>query len=193
MKLVRIDSELNELYRKKGPRELRKWRSRKRKGLEISRICGIGLDYHLVERYSRIAYDYIASSVIKIQKMEAEILHMYAIMEKLYLLGVVGNGYKIRTKNICIKLNVKDTAPLGSAPEEGHPHAAAYMMIESNFGGDLTKIKIDRCVRINDLVEVKAGASVTRIARTFMEALEDFPKFKDYFIQEVTTRIIQAK
>lgn len=193
MKLIHLVSEAQEIYRKRGPWEIRKWRNRKRKGLEIAKICGIGEDYHLVDRFERIVYDNIASSIIKIQRMETEILHMYAIMEMLCLSGVARNGYGIRLNGICVKVNLRDTASLASESKDGKPYSNAYIEIWSRTDGDLRKIEINRPARINLSEDVVAGMSTTRIARALKEALEDFPKFREYFIQEVTRRLNEAK
>lgn len=193
MKLIHLVSGVQELYRKRSPWEIRKWRSRKRKGLEIAKICGIGEDYHLASRYNRLAYDNIASSVIKIKRMELEILRMYAIIEMLYLSGEVENKYTIGMKSIHIRLDVKDTAQRGSAPDEGNPYPSAYIVIESKIGGDMIRLKIDRNVKLNVLIEIEAGVSPTRIARALIEALEDLPKFREHFIEETTRILNKAK
>ena len=191
--MIQLVSEVQELYRKEGHIEIRKWRNRKRKGMEIAKICGIGEDYHLTSRYNRLAYDNIASSVIKIKRMELEILNMYAIIEMLYLSGKVGNKYALGMKSIHIKLDVKDTALRGSAPAEGKPYPSAYREIEPKFGEDVTRLKIDRNVRLNVLIEIEAGVPPKRIARTLVEALEDYPKFRDHFIEEITKILNKAK
>lgn len=193
MKLIHLVSEAQELYRKESHREIRKWRSRKRKGLEIKKICGVGEDYHLASRYNRLAYDNIASSVIKIKRMELEILNMYAIIEMLYLSGKVKNKYTLGLKSIHIGLDVKDTALRGSAPDEGKPYPSAYITIEPKFGEDLIRLKIDRNVRLNVSIEIEAGVSPKRIARALVEALEDYPKFREHFIEETTKILNKAK
>lgn len=192
-KLIHLVSEVQEIYSKESHREIRKWRNRKRKGLEIAKICGIGEDYHIASRYTRLAYDKIASSVIKIKKMELEILRIYAIIEMLYLSGKVGNKYTLGMKSIHIKLDVKDTALRGSGPDEGKPYPSAYMVIEPKFGEDVIRLKIDRNVRLNVLIEIEAGVSPTKIARALIEALEDYPEFRDHFIEETTKMLKKAK
>ena len=193
IRLVHLGSEVQELYRKENYKEIRKWRNRKRKGLEIAKTCGIGLDYHLVDRSSRLAYDNIAQNTIKIRRLEVEILRMYAITEMLYLSGKISNAFAFGIKSTWIRLSVKDTAPKGSNPAEGQPYPSAYMTILSKNGTDIKTLKVDRNVRLNVSENMEEGMPVTRIARTLIEALEDFPLFKERFIEEVTRILNKTK
>lgn len=127
MELIHLVSEAQEIYRKKSPIEQRKRKNRKKKGIEIARVCGVGLDYYMLGKHERRAYEYIASCVSKIRRMDSELLRMTAIMEMLQLSGVLRVGESIWMGDISIKVDTQDLAQ--DKPDQVRVIARGYIEV----------------------------------------------------------------
>lgn len=192
MKLIHLVSEVQELYRKRSPWEIRKWNNRRNKGREIARICGIGSDYHLASRADRRAYDSIASSVMKIQRLETDILRITGIMEMLSLSGIARNQTIFWLDGVRVKVNVQETNPW-NLDKPSRPYAEAYLEVEYEMPNPKRHLRIDRVGKVYLPEEVEAGVEPRKIAYALTHILDVFPVFKDDFIKTVTEKINKEK
>ena len=191
MKLIHLVSEAQEIYRRKSPIEQRKRKNRKKKGIEIARVCGVGLDYYMLDRHQRRAYEYIASCVRKIQRMESELLQMTAIMEMLQLSGVLRVGESIWMGDISIKVDIKDLAQ--DKPDQVRAIARGYIEVEYKHQDKVRKIKINEVGEVNLKQQIEDGVPPTRVASMLIYILERLPEFREYFIKEVTEKLNKIK
>ena len=191
MKLIHLVSEAQEIYRKKSPIEQRKRKNRKQKEIEIARVCGVGLDYYMLSRHKRRAYECIASCVRKIQRMESELLRMTAIMEMLQLSGVLRVGESIRMRDISINVDIKDLAK--EKPNEVRMIARGYIEIKYDHQNEVREIRINEIGDINIKQEIEDGVPPTRVASMLNYILERLPEFREYFIKEVTEKLNKIK
>lgn len=191
MQLIHLVSEAQEIYRKKSPIEQRKRKNRKKKGIEIARVCGIGLDYYMLDRHQRRAYEYIASCVRKIQRMESELLRMTAIMEMLQLSGVLRVGESIWMRDISINVNIEDLAK--EKPNEVRMIARGYIEIKYDHQNELREIRINEIGDTNIKQEIEDGVPPTRVASMLIYILERLPEFREFFIKEVTEKLNKIK
>lgn len=191
MKLIHLISEVQEIYRKKSPIEQRKRKNRKKKGIEIARVCGVGLDYYMLGRSERLAYEYIASCVKKIRRMESEIMRMTAIMEMLRLSGVLSVGESIWMGDISIKVDVEDLAQ--EKPDEVRMIARGYIEIRYIHEGNARNIRINEIGDTNIKQEIEDGIPPTRVASMLIYILERLPEFREFFIKEVTEKLNKIK
>lgn len=191
MQLIHLVSEAQEIYRKKGPIEQRKRKNRKKKGIEIARVCGVGLDYYMLSRNERRAYEYIASCVRKIQRMESELLRMTAIMEMLQLSGVLRVGESIWMRDISINVDIKDLAK--EKPNEVRMIARGYIEIKYDHQNEVREIRINEIGDTNIKQEIEDGVPPTRVASMLIYILERLPEFREFFIKEVTEKLNKRK
>lgn len=191
MKLIHLVSEAQEIYRKKSPIEQRKRKNRKKKAQEIARVCGVGLDYYMLDRHQRRAYEYIASCVRKIQRMESELLRMTAIMEMLQLSGVLRVGESIWMRDISIKVDIKDLAQ--EKPDEVRMIARGYIEIRYIHEGNARNIRINEIGDTNVKQEIEDGVPPSRVASMLTCILERLPEFREFFIKEVEIKLNKAK
>lgn len=192
MKLIHLVSEAQEIYRKKSPIEQRKRKNRKKKAQEIARVCGVGLDYYMLDRHQRRAYEYIASCVRKIQRMESELLRMTAIMEMLQLSGVLYVGESIwMGGDISIKVDIKDLAQ--EKPDEVRMIARGYIEIRYIHEGNARNIRINEIGDTNVKQEIEDGVPPTRVASMLIYTLERLPEFREFFIKEVAEKLNKIK
>lgn len=191
MKLIHLVSEVQEIYRKKSPIEQRKRKNRKKKGIEIAKVCGVGLDYYMLGRSGRLAYEYIASCVKKIRRMGPEIMRMTAIMEMLRLSGVLSVGESIWMGDISIKVDVEDLAQ--EKPDEVRMIARGSIQIEYEHQGDLRRIRINEIGDTNVKQEIEDGVPPTRVAGMLIYTLERLPEFREYFMKEIKIKLDKAK
>lgn len=191
MQLIHLVSEAQEIYRKKNPIEQRKRKNRKKKGIEIARVCGVGLDYYMLHRHERRAYEYIASCVSKIRRMDSELLRMTAIAEMLHLSGTMNVGESIWTGDISIKVDIKDLAQ--DKPDQVRVIARGYIEAEYKHQDKVRKIKINEIGEINVKQEIEDGVPPSRVASMLTYILERLPEFREYFIKEVTEKLNKIK
>ena len=191
MQLIHLVAEAQEIYRKKSPIEQRKRKNRKKKGIEIARVCGVGLDYYMLSRHQRRAYEYIASCVRKIQRMESELLRMTAIMEMLQLSGVLRVGESIWMGDISINVDIKDLAK--EKPDEVRVIARSYIEVEYKHQDKVRKIKINEIGEINVKQEIEDGVPPSRVASMLTYILERLPEFREFFIKEMTEKLNKIK
>lgn len=191
MQLIHLVSEAQEIYRKKSPIEQRKRKNRKKKGIEIAKVCGVGLDYYMLSRNERRAYEYIASCVRKIQRMESELLRMTAIMEMLQLSGVLRVGESIWMGDISIKVDTQDLAR--DKPDQVRVIARGYIEVEYKHQDEVRKIKINEIGKVNIKQEIENGVPPTRVASMLTYILERLPEFREFFIKEIKIKLDKAK
>ena len=191
MELIHLVSEAQEIYRKKSPIEQRKRKNRKKKGIEIARVCGVGLDYYMLDRHQRRAYEYIASCVRKIQRMESELLRMTTIMEMLQLSGVLRVGESIWMGDISIKVDIKDLAQ--DKPDQVGVIARGYIEVEYKHQDKVRKIKINEIGEVNVKQEIEDGVPPSRVANMLIYILERLPEFREFFIKEIKIKLDKAK
>lgn len=191
MKLIHLVSETQEIYRRRDPIEQRKRKNRKKKGIEIARVCGVGLDYYMLDRHQRRAYEYIASCVRKIQRMESELLRMTAIMEMLKLSGVLRVGESIWMGDISINVNIEDLAK--EKQNEVRVIARGYIEIKYDYQNEVREIRINEIGDTNIKQEIEDGVPPTRVASMLIYILERLPEFREFFIKEVTEKLNKIK
>lgn len=191
MELIHLVSEAQKIYRKKSPIEQRKRKNRKKKAQEIARVCGVGLDYYMLDRHQRRAYEYIASCVRKIQRMESELLRMTAIMEMLQLSGVLRVGESIWMRDISINVDIEDLAK--EKPNEVRMIARGYIEIKYDHQNEVREIRINEIGDTNIKQEIEDGVPPTRVASMLIYILERLPEFREYFIKEVTEKLNKIK
>lgn len=191
MQLIHLVSEAQEIYRKKSPIEQRKRKNRKKKGIEIARVCGVGLDYCMLDRHQRRAYEYIASCVKKIQRMGSEIMRMTSIMEMLQLSGVLRVGESIWMRDISINVDIKDLAK--EKPNEVRVIARGYIEIKYDNQNEVREIRINEIGDTNIKQEIEDGVPPTRVASMLIYILERLPEFREFFIKEVEIKLNKAK
>ena len=191
MQLIHLVSEAQEIYRKKSPIEQRKRKNRKKKGIEIARVCGVGLDYYMLSRHQRRAYEYIASCVRKIQRMGPEIMRMTTIMEMLQLSGVLRVGESIWMGDISIKVDIKDLAQ--EKPNEVRMIARGYIEIKYDHQNEVREIRINEIGDTNIKQEIEDGVPPSRVASMLTYILERLPEFREFFIKEVTEKLNKRK
>lgn len=191
MQLIHLVSEAQEIYRKKSPIEQRKRKNRKKKGIEIARVCGFGLDYYMLGRHERRAYEYIASCVRKIQRMESELLRMTAIMEMLQLSGVLHVGESIWMGDISVKVDIEDLAQ--DKPDQVRVIARGYIEVEYKHQDKVRKIKINEIGEVNVKQEIEDGVPPSRVASMLIYILERLPEFREFFIKEIKIKLDKAK
>nr|DAW82129.1 MAG TPA: hypothetical protein [Crassvirales sp.] len=191
MQLIHLVSEAQEIYRKKSPIEQRKRKNRKKKAQEIARVCGVGLDYYILGRHERRAYEYIASCVRKIQRMESELLRMTTIMEMLQLSGVLRVGESIWMGDISIKVDIKDLAQ--DKPDQVRIIARGYIEVEYKHQDEVRRIKINEIGETNHKQELEDGVPLTRVASILVYTLERLSEFREFFIKEVKIKLDKAK
>ena len=189
--MIHLVSETQEIYRKKSPIEQKKRKNRKKKGIEIARVCGVGLDYYMLSRNERRAYEYIASCVRKIQRMESELLRMTAIMEMLQLSGVLRVGESIWMGDISIKVDTQDLAQ--AKPDQVRAIARGYIEVKYKHQDKVRKIKINEIGEVNVKQEIEDGVPPTRVASMLIYILERLPEFMEFFIKEVTEKLNKRK
>lgn len=191
MELIHLASEAQEIYRKKSPIEQRKRKNRKKKAQEIARVCGVGLDYYMLDRHQRRAYEYIASCVRKIQRMKSELLRMTAIMEMLQLSGVLCVGESIWMRDISINVDIEDLAK--EKPNEVRMIARGYIEIKYDHQNEVREIRINEIGDTNIKQEIEDGVPPTRAASMLTYILERLPEFREFFIKEVTEKLNKRK
>lgn len=191
MELIHLVSETQEIYRKKSPIEQRKRKNRKKKAQEIARVCGVGLDYYMLHRHERRAYEYIASCVSKIRRMDSELLRMTAIAEMIHLSGVMNVGESIWMGDISIKVDIKDLAQ--DKPDQVGVIARSYIEVEYKHQDKVRKIKINEIGEVNVKQEIEDGVPPTRVASMLIYFLERLPEFREFFIKEVTEKLNKRK
>lgn len=191
MQLIHLVSEAQEIYREKSPIEQRKRKNRKKKGIEIARVCGVGLDYYMLDRHQRRAYEYIASCVRKIQRMESELLRMTAIMEMLQLSGVLRVGESIWMRDISINVDIEDLAK--EKPNEVRMIARGYIEIKYDHQNEVREIRINEIGDTNIKQEIEDGVPPTRVASMLIYILERLPEFREFFIKEIKIKLDKAK
>jgi len=189
--LIHLVSEAQEIYRRKSPIEQRKRKNRKKKGIEIARVCGVGLDYYMLHRHERRAYEYIVSCVSKIRRMDSELLRMTAIAEMLHLSGVMNVGESIWMGDISIKVDIKDLAQ--DKPDQVRVIARGYIEVEYKHQDKVRKIKINEIGEVNVKQEIEDGVPPTRVASMLIYILERLPEFREFFIKEVTEKLNKIK
>lgn len=191
MELIHLVSEAQEIYRKKSPIEQRKRENRKKKAQEIARVCGVGLDYYMLSRNERRAYEYIASCVRKIQRMESELLRMTAIMEMLQLSGVLRVGESIWMRDISINVDIEDLAK--EKPNEVRMIARGYIEIKYDHQNEVREIRINEIGDTNIKQEIEDGVPPSRVASMLTYIIERLPEFREFFIKEVTEKLNKRK
>lgn len=191
MQLIHLVSEAQEIYRKKSPIEQRKRKNRKKKGIEIARVCGVGSDYYMLSRHERRAYEYIASCVNKIRRMDSELLKMTAIMEMLHLSGAMNVGESIWMGDISIKVDTQDLAQ--DKPDQVRMIARGYIEVEYKHQDDTRRIRINEIGDTNIKQEIEDGVSPTRVANMLIYTLKRLPEFREYFIKEIKIKLDKAK
>lgn len=191
MELIHLVSEAQEIYRKKSPIEQRKRKNRKKKAQEIARVCGVGLDYYMLDRHQRRAYEYIASCVRKIQRMESELLRMTAIMEMLQLSGVLRVGESIWMRDISINVDIEDLAK--EKPNEVRMIARGYIEIKYDHQNEVREIRINEIGDTNIKQEIEDGVPPSRVASMLTYTLERLPEFREFFIKEIKIKLDKAK
>lgn len=191
MQLIHLVSEAQEIYRKKSPIEQRKRKNRKKKGIEIARVCGVGLDYYMLSWGERRAYDNITSCVRKIQRMGPEIMRMTTIMEMLQLSGVLRVGESIWMGDISIKVDTQDLAK--DKPDQVRMIARGYIEVEYKHQDEVRRIKINEIGETNHKQELEDGVPLTRVASMLTYTIECLPEFREYFIKEVTEKLNKRK
>ena len=189
--MIHLVSEAQEIYRKKSPIEQRKRKNRKKKGIEIARVCGVGLDYYMLDRHQRRAYEYIASCVNKIRRMDSELLKMTAIMEMLRLSGAMNVGESIWMGDISAKVDIKDLAQ--DKPDQVGMIARGYIEVEYKHQDKVRKIRINEIGDTNIKQEIEGGVPPSRVASMLTYILERLPEFREYFIKEVTEKLNKIK
>lgn len=191
MQLIHLVSEAQEIYRKKSPIEQRKRKNRKKKGIEIARVCGVGLDYYMLSRHERRVYEYIASCVNKIRRMDSELLRMTAIAEMLHLSGVMNVGESIWMGDISIKVDTQDIAQ--DKPDQVRVIARGYIEVEYKHQDKVRKIKINEIGEVNVKQEIEDGVPPSRVASMLIYILERLPEFGEFFIKEIKIKLDKAK
>jgi hypothetical protein len=191
MQLIHLVSEAQEIYRKKSPIEQRKKKNRKKKGIEIARVCGVGLDYYMLSRNERRAYEYIASCVSKIRRMDSELLRMTAIMEMLHLSGAMNVGESIWMGDISIKVDTQDLAQ--DKPDQVRMIARGYIEIKYKHQDEVRRIKINEIGETNHKQELEDGVPLTRVASMLVYTLERLSEFREFFIKEIKIKLDKAK
>ena len=191
MQLIHLVSEAQEIYRKKSPIEQRKRKNRKKKGIEIARVCGVGLDYYMLSRNERRAYECIASCVNKIRRMDSELLKMTAIMETLHLSGAMNVGESIWMGDISIKVDTQDLAQ--DKPDQARMIARGYIEVEYKHQNEVRRIKINEIGETNHKQELEDGVPPSRVASMLIYILERLPEFREFFIKEIKIKLDKAK
>ena len=191
MQLIHLVSEAQEIYRKKSPIEQRKRKNRKKKGIEIARVCGVGLDYYMLGRHERRAYEYIASCVSKIRRMDTELLRMTAIVEMLHLSGAMNVGESIWMGDISIKVDIQDLAQ--NKTDQVRVIARGYIEVEYKHQDEVRKIKINEIGEINVKQELEDGVPLTRVASMLIYTLERLSEFREFFIKEAKIKLDKTK
>ena len=191
MELIHLVSEAQEIYRRKSPIEQRKRKNRKKKGIEIARVCGVDLDYYMLSWGERRACENIASCVKKIQRMGSEIMRMTAIMEMLQLSGVLRVGESIWMRDISINVDIKDLAK--EKPNEVRVIARGYIEIKYDHQNEVREIRINEIGDTNIKQEIEDGVPPTRVASMLIYILERLPEFREFFIKEVKIKLDKAK
>lgn len=191
MQLIHLVSEAQEIYREKSPIEQRKRKNRKKKAQEIARVCGVGLDYYMLSRNERRAYEYIASCVSKIRRMDSELLRMTAIAEMLHLSGVMNVGESIWMGDISIKVDIEDLAK--EKPNEVRMIARGYIEIKYDHQNEVREIRINEIGDTNIKQEIEDGVPPTRVASMLIYILERLPEFREFFIKEIKIKLDKAK
>lgn len=191
MQLIHLFSEAQEIYRKKSPIEQRKRKNRKKKGIEIARVCGVGLDYYMLHRHERRAYEYIASCVSKIRRMDTELLRMTAIAEMLHLSGAMNVGESIWMGDISVKVDIEDLAQ--DKPDQVRVIARGYIEVEYKHQDKVRKIKINEIGEVNVKQEIEDGVPPSRVASMLIYILERLPEFREFFIKEIKIKLDKAK
>lgn len=191
MKLIHLVSEAQELYRRKSPIEQRKRKNRKKKGIEIAKVCGVGLDYYMLSRHKRRAYEYIASCVSKIRRMDTELLRMTAIAEMLHPSGAMNVEESIWMGDISVKVDIKDLAQ--DKPDQVRVIARGYIEVEYKHQDKVRKIKINEIGEVNVKQEIEDGIPPSRVASMLIYILERLPEFMEFFIKEVTEKLNKIK
>lgn len=189
--MIHLVSEAQEIYRKKSPIGQRKRKNRKKKAQEIARVCGVGLDYYMLSRHERRAYECIASCVRKIQRMGSEIMRMTAIMEMLHLSGAMNVGESIWMGDISVKVDIKDLAQ--DKPDQVRVIARGYIEVEYKRQDKVREIKINEIGEVNVKQEIEDGVPPTRVASMLIYILERLPEFREFFIKEVTEKLNKRK
>lgn len=189
--MIHLVSEAQEIYRKKSPIEQRKRKNRKKKAQEIARVCGVGLDYYILSRNERRAYECIASCVRKIQRMGSEIMRMTSIMEMLHLSGVLHARESIWMRDISIKVDTQDLAQ--DKPDQVRVIARGYIEVEYKHQDEVRKIKINEIGDTNIKQELEDGVPLTRVASMLTYTLERLPEFREFFIKEIKIKLDKAK
>lgn len=191
IELIHLVAEAQEIYRKKSPIEQRKRKNRKKKGIEIARVCGVGLEYYMLSRNERRAYEYIASCVSKIRRMDSELLRMTAIMEMLHLSGAMNVGESIWMGDIRVKVDIKDLAQ--DKPDQVRVIARGYIEVEYKHQDKVREIKINEIGEVNVKQEIEDGVPPTRVASMLIYTLERIPEFREFFIKEVAEKLNKRK
>lgn len=191
MELIHLVSEAQEIYRRKSPIEQRKRKNRKKKGIEIARVCGVDLDYYMLSWGERRACENIASCVKKIQRMGSEIMRMTSIMEMLQLSGVLRVGESIWMRDISINVDIKDLAK--EKPNEVRVIARGYIEIKYDHQNEVREIRINEIGDTNIKQEIEDGVPPTRVASMLIYILERLPEFREFFIKEVKIKLDKAK
>ena len=191
MELIHLVSEAQEIYRRKSPIEQRKRKNRKKKGIEIARVCGVDLDYYMLSWGERRACENIASCVKKIQRMGSEIMRMTSIMEMLQLSGVLRVGESIWMRDISINVDIKDLAK--EKPNEVRVIARGYIEIKYDHQNEVREIRINEIGDTNIKQEIEDGVPPTRVASMLIYILERLPEFREFFIKEVTEKLNKRK
>lgn len=191
MQLIHLVSEAQEIYRKKSPIEQRKRKNRKKKAQEIARVYGVGLDYYMLSRNERRAYEYIASYVRKIRRMDSELLRMTAIMEMLHLSGAMNVGESIWMGDISINVDTQDLAQ--DKPDQVRMIARGYIEVKYKHQDEVRRIKINEIGETNHKQEIEDGVPLTRVASMLVYTLERLSEFREFFIKEVTEKLNKRK
>lgn len=191
MELIHLVSEAQEIYRRKSPIEQRKRKNRKKKGIEIARVCGVDLDYYMLSWGERRACENIASCVKKIQRMGSEIMRMTSIMEMLQLSGVLRVGESIWMRDISINVDIKDLAK--EKPNEVRVIARGYIEIKYDHQNEVREIRINEIGDTNIKQEIEDGVPPTRVASMLIYILERLPEFRELFIKEIKIKLDKAK
>lgn len=189
--MIHLVSEAQEIYRKKSPIEQRKRKNRKKKGIEIARVCGVDLDYHMLSWGERRACENIASCVKKIQRMGSEIMRMTSIMEMLQLSGVLRVRESIWMRDISINVDIEDLAK--EKPDEVRMIARRYIEIKYDHQNEVREIRINEIGDTNIKQEIEDGVPPTRVASMLTYILERLPEFREFFIKEIKIKLDKAK
>ena len=145
----------------------------------------------MLSRNERRAYEYIASCVRKIQRMESELLRMTAIMEMLQLSGVLRVGESIWMRDISINVDIEDLAK--EKPNEVRMIARGYIEIKYDHQNEVREIRINEIGDTNIKQEIEDGVPPSRVASMLTYILERLPEFREFFIKEVAEKLNKRK